>query len=185
MTNNANSKIWGPSTWYTMHIIAYQLPQNNSSFPKNIKDNIVQFYTTLSDMLPCPVCKRDYKKILYLQKIKCSNGNQISRWTYDIHNHVNAKIKKNRFLEQDAKNIYLGEINYKKIKIFVFHILELSNNKSVLYRKRLLTSFVFLLPSPGIKGKLQSYISKNPLEKVRLSKDMTLYIQNISKLICT
>ena len=184
MVNNKDSRIWGPSTWYTMHIVAYQLPQNNNPLPKDIKDNIYQFYTSLSDLLPCPICKRDYKKILYTQKIKNTNGNSISKWTYDIHNYVNVKLKKERFPSQDAKKNYTAEIDHKKIKKFIYHILELSNYRSILYRKRLLQSFVFLYPSSSVKKKLQDYVAKNPLHKIRLSKDMTSYIQNISKLIC-
>lgn len=183
MVNNKNSKIWGPFTWYAMHSIAYQQPQNNSSFPKEVKDHLHTFYTFLGDLLPCPICKKDYKRILLYRKIKHQNGNQISRWTFDVHNYVNSKLKKKMFPLQEAKKIYTNEIQHTKLQKFVYHILEISNTTNFQSRKKLIQSFVFLYPTSPVKTKLQEYLTKNPIHKVKVSKELTEYIQNMSKLI--
>ena len=53
-----NPLIWGPPTWYVIHLLGY-------TYDENKKDLYIRFFNKFKDIIPCPRCK---KIITYISK---------------------------------------------------------------------------------------------------------------------
>lgn len=90
-----DTRFWGPSGWKLLHTITF-----NYTYSQKDAIAYAQFFDVLPYILPCKFCRASltdyYRQHPY--KKEGSNafneGLDMRRWMYDIHNCVNAKLRK-------------------------------------------------------------------------------------------
>jgi FAD-linked sulfhydryl oxidase len=88
-------KIWGKHTWIFLHSITLNYPDNPTD--EEIT-NHYNFFTNLSNILPCYKCREHYKLNLKKKKLtkKILKSKELFiKWLIDIHNTVNISNNKN------------------------------------------------------------------------------------------
>jgi hypothetical protein len=86
-----DTRFWGPAGWQLIHNIA-QEPQTTTKH----KDAVADWFRLLPYALPCKYCRASLADYLTAQPLTPSTlatPAAFSRWTYDIHNRVNAKLR--------------------------------------------------------------------------------------------
>ena len=88
--------VWGPSMWFMFHLVAATYPDSPTTADKA---NYAAFYKSLQHILPCVGCREGYKIILASDPTKISprvftSRETLFKWTVDVHNRVNVKLKK-------------------------------------------------------------------------------------------
>jgi hypothetical protein len=107
---NLPPTVWGPFFWLTIHITALAYPTKPSYTDKRAAK---QFFESLANLLPCPVCREHYKQ--HLTKLPLlphlDNRKDLFKWTVDLHNSVNATQGKPQWTVEEAINYIklLGE----------------------------------------------------------------------------
>ena len=102
---------WGPVIWHALHYITLGYPDNPSN---NNKEKYKQFFTLLSDVLPCSICANHFKENLLnlpLDENVLENKESLIKWLIDFHNIVNEKNNKPIIIYEEAR--YLIEKNTK------------------------------------------------------------------------
>jgi hypothetical protein len=97
-----DTRFWGPSGWYLLHLIATDLdsdPHHTSARRKKME----QWFSLLPFVLPCRYCREslhEYYTKHPVPSYKTSENNSVSyeKWMYVIHNCVNDKLRKQGFL---------------------------------------------------------------------------------------
>lgn len=94
---NLLPKVWGPSTWISLHSMTFGYPNDPSA---ETKINCLAFFTSLKDMLPCSYCGESYAQyiiepdtLLTIDTVK--DMDTLSRWLYNVHEKVNKKLSVN------------------------------------------------------------------------------------------
>lgn len=96
--NNANNglltKIWGPPAWMTMQCFAFGYPINPTLEQKK---NYRLFYESIAHTLPCKFCRDSYSQFILESDTLLSDKvfetrDTLTKWIYDIHEKVNAKL---------------------------------------------------------------------------------------------
>ena len=104
--------VWGPFFWHTMHIVAIGYPSNPTYAQKRAAK---EFYESLTQLIPCPMCRNHYAEHLQKHPITpaLDRREDLFNWTITVHNEVNALLGKPRVLEVEAIKFYkrLGERN--------------------------------------------------------------------------
>ena len=122
-----NPKLWGESAWKFLHYVTFAYPNNPSIIEKN---NYKNFFLDLTNVLPCHVCKENYKehlKKLPLTDNVLSNKFSLVIWLFNVHNEVNTSLGRKRFNFDTFISDYLGEKRgYSRSKIFVSFIILIS-----------------------------------------------------------
>ena len=114
--------IWGPGAWLFLHSITLNYPKEPTEQDKKIYSD---FFHSLQNILPCSICRENYKIHLNNNPINFNlkNKNDLVRWLIKIHNETNKTnnkplIKYDEFIEI-YKNLYKNENEsityYKKI----------------------------------------------------------------------
>ena len=102
---------WGPFFWHTIHLVALGYPSSPNYAQKKAAK---EFYESLQELIPCPICKEHYKQKLVENPIVSSldKREDLFRWTVLIHNLVNQDLKKPQYTEQQSIAFYekLGEL---------------------------------------------------------------------------
>ena len=93
------TRLWGPDTWYVIHVIADSAPDKLS---EKEKKEYQQFYESLSNVLPCPSCAVHYKEFLAQDPPKFDTRVDMIRWTIRAHNHANQNTGAPILSEEDA-----------------------------------------------------------------------------------
>jgi len=88
------TSIWGPMLWIFLHIISFNYPvQPTPEMQKNYK----QFFDSLQFILPCSYCRdnlpHNYQATSYGPSV-FENRFTLSRWVYNLHQHVNQMLHK-------------------------------------------------------------------------------------------
>lgn len=81
-----NPNSWGPQGWHFLHAIAFTFPENPN------EDQRVQYqnyFHSLAHVLPCELCRENFKKKLIHTPPPMDNGTNMFKWTVDLHNEVN------------------------------------------------------------------------------------------------
>lgn len=88
-----NSKVWGPKGWFFMHSIALQYPEKPTIKDKQVYYN---FFKSIGEVLPCPICQQHYNKNFKQHDITkyLANQKKLFIWTVDMHNFVNKSTGK-------------------------------------------------------------------------------------------
>lgn len=73
-----DTRFWGPSAWQLFHLIAFR-----SDHPDDVLN-------VMKDVLPCKFCRESTTEFVKAHPLRGDPG----KWLYDIHNMVNAKLRK-------------------------------------------------------------------------------------------
>lgn len=104
---------WGPIVWYLIHSVAYNI--NDDDYFNDYKTSYFNFYESLKDIIPCPICRGHFSGIMKKKDIyKCKNKRDLITWTINKHNKVNQRLKKTKLNINDCDKIY-AKLNNKKI----------------------------------------------------------------------
>lgn len=102
-------RIWGPHTWFFLHTLTFSYPDNPS---KTDKINMENFIFSLSNVLPCSVCKKHFQQNLKKYPVKnfLNSRDEYVNWMIDIHNVVNRntgkKIRDNVDIIKNYNDLY-------------------------------------------------------------------------------
>ena len=104
-----NQNIWGSHLWFSLHTITFSYPLKPTI---NEQNEFKNFFLSLQNVIPCSVCKRNYKRHLLEKPINnhLKSRKDLVYWLIDIHNMVNAEIGK-KILSYDTvikkyENVY-------------------------------------------------------------------------------
>ena len=73
-----DTRYWGPSAWQLFHLVSFR-----SEHPDDVLN-------AMKDVLPCKFCRESTTQFVKEHPLRGNPG----RWLYDIHNMVNAKLRK-------------------------------------------------------------------------------------------
>ena len=93
--NGMMTYIWGPSLWHSLHTMSFNYPVKPTDKQKK---EYLEFFKSLKNVLPCKYCRQNYIeniKVIKLNKSTMKNRNTLSRWLYNLHNHINKQLGKN------------------------------------------------------------------------------------------
>jgi hypothetical protein len=99
-------EFFGPSTWRTLHAVAFTYPENPSEEDKN---NYRNFVVSLSKVLPCPYCSKHMMEFIgdgTSLKASLVSRDAFSLWMYDFHDHVNKSKNKESVPFAEVKKYY-------------------------------------------------------------------------------
>ena len=101
------TSIWGPAMWHTLHTISFNYPVNPTTQDKN---NYMKFFKSIGNILPCKYCRDNFKKNLEtikLTKETMKNRQSVSKWVYNLHNHINKMTGKSHYKTyEDIRETY-------------------------------------------------------------------------------
>jgi len=88
-----NQNIWGPHLWFSLHTMSFNYPLKPTDEDKT---NYKNFFNNLQNIIPCSVCKKNYKRHIVEHPIEdfLDNRQTLVYWVIDMHNMVNAEIGK-------------------------------------------------------------------------------------------
>jgi len=92
--NGLITKIWGPSTWMSMHCITFGYPVKPSEEQKR---SYKEYFTRVGDVLPCRYCRDSYKQFISSGEAAMTDDvfesrKTLTEWLYRLHNRVNKKL---------------------------------------------------------------------------------------------
>lgn len=104
-TMHVPPEVWGPFFWHTIHIVALGYPQEPSYGHKKATK---EFFESLQQLIPCPICKQHYTSHMAKMPIGPSldNRKDLFRWTIDLHNEVNVMLGKRKYTETEVIEYY-------------------------------------------------------------------------------
>lgn len=105
------TRLWGPDTWYVIHVIAESSPDSLSILEQK---HYRQFYESLSNVLPCPSCAVHYKSFLKKDPPVFKTRIEMLQWTIRAHNHANTHTGSPVLSEEDALNRIQQEIQARE-----------------------------------------------------------------------
>lgn len=103
--------LWGPDTWYVIHVIADSSPDN---FTAKETEYYKQFYSSLAEVLPCPSCAVHYREFLKTDPPECNNRVDLLKWTVRAHNNANKNTGKSELSYQEAFDKIESEIKARE-----------------------------------------------------------------------
>ena len=92
--NGMLTSVWGPSMWFTLHIISFNYPVEPTL---KQKQEYFNFFKNLGKILPCSYCRKNYKKNIKTVKLNMAvmkNRHTLSLWLYKLHNEINKMLGK-------------------------------------------------------------------------------------------
>ena len=113
---------WGPFIWHLIHNIAFLIPSDEYFI--NYKQYYINFFYCLKKIIPCPICRNHYNKLIDRNSpMKCNNKQSLIQWTIDIHNNVNSRLgKQDMTLEDALKQDFIPKNIYKGLDIIAFNV---------------------------------------------------------------
>jgi len=131
-----NTTFWGPSGWIFFHTTSLSY---NSAHQCEYKT----FYKLIGEILPCRFCRDSYKNFIKEEPLEISSQYDLFKWTYNMHNKVNNKLRNQGFLNdkdpllKNAYNQYNSIIMYKFIEALFIVLFSISVNYTVSDEKTL------------------------------------------------
>ena len=137
-----NQNIWGPHLWFSLHTISFNYPLKPTDKDKTEYYN---FFVNLQEVIPCSVCKKNYKRHLTEHPIKdyLNSRKLLVYWVIDMHNMVNAEIGKKILSYENVIKKY-EDVYKKKIELDNINIIE-KNYDNTNYRCIIHGLFVIFL----------------------------------------
>lgn len=83
-----NPTVWGPQGWHFIHATAMTFPPNPTDADKQ---NYQAFFNSLEKILPCELCRENFKQKIAKMPPPYTNGKEMFEWSVDIHNQVNKE----------------------------------------------------------------------------------------------
>ena len=136
-----NQNIWGPHLWFSLHTISFNYPLKPS---EKDKEEYKLFFKNLQEVIPCSVCKKNYKRHLNEHPIEdyLNSRKLLVYWVIDMHNMVNAEIGK-KILSYDIVLKKYEDVYKKKILLDDYEIVKKSND--IDYTKLIYGIFIIFL----------------------------------------
>lgn len=112
--NGFNSRIWGPSLWFIMHILTLNYPLHPK--PHHVKA-YYNFFRSLCTILPCATCRKEFCEMvnapgplqLTVQKFMQHKDDfpgtarmRLTHYVINLHSRVNMRLKKKRTVRPPA-----------------------------------------------------------------------------------
>ena len=108
-----NPNVWGKYQWTSIHFSALGYPNNPSLETKNKFKRY--FNDILPEILPCEGCRKHLrdtlKNELPITDKDLQNKDNLFKWTVDLHNIVNKRLKKPILSLEQASMIYMYQNN--------------------------------------------------------------------------
>ena len=97
----------GPPLWHVLHTISFNYPVNPNN---DQKKRYYNFFKGLQYILPCGKCRKNlvsnFKKTKFSKEVYVSRD-KLSKWVYDLHNHINYMLGKSCSLTfEEVRNTY-------------------------------------------------------------------------------
>jgi hypothetical protein len=137
-----NQNIWGPHLWFSLHTISFNYPIKPT---EKDKEEYKLFFKNLQEVIPCSVCKKNYKRHLNEHPIEdyLNSRKLLVYWVIDMHNMVNAEIGK-KILSYDIVLKKYEDVYKKKILLDDYEITKKSSN-NIDYNKIVYGIFIIFL----------------------------------------
>ena len=116
MTTNFDPTVWGPHFWFFLHTVSMTYPTNpNESTKKKYYDLI----TNMHLFLPVKQISSDFSNLLDQYPITpyLDNRESLIRWTWFVHNKINAKLEKPQITLNDFYVQYYNAYKPKNAKL--------------------------------------------------------------------
>jgi len=109
-------EVWGKHFWRVIHLTSLGYPNEPT---EDEKTSYRSFFMNLGHILPCPKCRRNYKRHLDTLPIQffLDNRNQLFKWTVHLHNIVNKETGKLQWSLEFAENYYHSMIEKRTLEI--------------------------------------------------------------------
>lgn len=108
-----NPNVWGKYQWTSIHFSALGYPNHPSVETKNSFKRY--FNEILPEILPCEGCRQHLRETLKYElpitDKDLENKHNLFKWTVDLHNIVNKRLKKPTLSLHNAYNIYMYQDN--------------------------------------------------------------------------
>jgi len=107
-----NQNLWGPKYWFTLHTLSFEYPTQPTS---NDKKRYYNFISSLQHMLPCSICRVNFKKNLKSSPLEdhLHSRKDLVYWVIDVHNKVNLETGKRLYTHEEVIQIYEKLMNTK------------------------------------------------------------------------
>lgn len=106
-----NAELWGSQAWHFIHSVAITFPANPT---ETDKENYLQFFKSLENVLPCPFCAEHYKENMAKIPPRFDNSKELFEWSVDMHNEVNKANNKPVLTYEEAYNEFEHNLNIDK-----------------------------------------------------------------------
>jgi thiol-disulfide isomerase/thioredoxin len=84
-----NPKIWGPSLWFVIHMMALMYPQNPTAAQRL---EAVHFFQGLQKVLPCEYCQKHFaEELKTMDPATFDNRDTLFEWTVKFHDKVSDR----------------------------------------------------------------------------------------------
>jgi hypothetical protein len=139
-----NQNIWGSHLWFSLHTITLNYPLKPTD---EDKENYKNFFISLKNVIPCSVCKKNYKRHLNEHPIdnQLNSRKDLVYWMIDIHNMVNGEIGKKILSYETVLKKYENVYHKKNILNISDDDLEDKNNNNIYVNYIYIFFIVFLL----------------------------------------
>ena len=118
-----DTRFWGPSAWRLLHLIA---------FSDHREPEVYTFLEELPYILPCRFCRSSLAEF-YIHRPVPRQGEDLARWSYEIHNDVNNKLRKQGHLHKPNPPFSEVKKYYTELLESDTHILGFDFFKSVAF----------------------------------------------------
>jgi len=105
--------VWGPILWNTMHIISLGYPEEPDEATRQAAGS---FYRSLSLLIPCPICRTHYSKLIQAIPPATESKDALVKWVFTIHNQVNKELGKAE-ISYDAFMDHMESLSYESSTI--------------------------------------------------------------------
>lgn len=102
------TKLWGPDTWYVIHVIADSAPDN---FTGDDTANYEKFYRSLAKVIPCPACALHFEEFISSDPPVFKTRVDALLWTIRAHNNANKNTDKKILTENEGLDAIHAEID--------------------------------------------------------------------------
>ena len=175
-----DKSFWGPSTWCMIHCAAASYrPENRASFK--------QFIYSLTQLLPCDICKqhltKNLKTIPLTDNVLRDNRSALM-WSYFLHDLVNKQLNKpssppfsaveNHYMSVVKNNQAWGPCFWRAMHAFASAYQ--STPQSVVAFKNFIYSLTGVLPCIPCRDSYQSKLSVIPLTNNYFKDGNTLFM---------
>lgn len=109
MSEGLNPKIWGPHAWFFLDSVVVNYPEKPTDFDKQ---NHHLLFNLLQYVLPCEICRQNYKEHFGLNPINdfvLSSKTNLVDWIIIMHNLVRKKHNKKPFTRDEFIDYYTNE----------------------------------------------------------------------------
>jgi hypothetical protein len=109
MLDNINPKLWGKYFWKMLHYVTFAYPSNPTSEDKK---NMMSFFVTFKEIIPCEKCRYNFKQHLVnnpLNDDALANKQNLILWLLKLHNDANKSLGKPEVTLNQLSQMYFDE----------------------------------------------------------------------------